>query len=202
MQKLAKAVIAVMKEVKGIDKSMTVGTGSYSYKGVSDKDVKNIIGDAMAKHGLCILPTSCKTNTTISSWEETYNGNTKRKQSVFTEVETGYTLLHESGESIELAGTGSGVDSGDKASGKATTYALKYTLLYAFLTPTGKIDDADTTHSNEQPQPQRTYKSKEETLKLINEAKSKAALSVIKADITHNGLTAEATKKAGEIASK
>ena len=37
---LAKAVIAVMKEVKGIDKTLNVGTGQSSYKGVSDKDVK------------------------------------------------------------------------------------------------------------------------------------------------------------------
>src|SRR5690606_4653123 len=40
----------------------------------------------------------------------------------------------------------------------ATTYSLKYTLLYTFLTPTGKIDDADTTHSEEIQTPKTTTK--------------------------------------------
>jgi len=45
------------------------------------------------------------------------------------------------------------VDSQDKGAGKATTYALKYALLYTFLIPTGKIDDADNSHSDETPAP-------------------------------------------------
>ena len=59
-------------------------------------------------------------------------------------------LVHaESGESIEFVGYGHGVDSQDKAAGKATTYALKNCLLYTFLTPVGKIDDTETTHSDQ-----------------------------------------------------
>ena len=63
MKNIAKAIISVMQEVKGIDKSMTVGTGSSSYKGVPDKEVKKIIGAAMAKNGLTILPTSVNAKT-------------------------------------------------------------------------------------------------------------------------------------------
>jgi hypothetical protein len=85
----------------------------------------------------------------VSRWEEKNNYGTKMKQSVFTEVKTTYLLIHTSGESIELAGYGHGVDSQDKGAGKATTYALKYALLYSFLVPTGSIDDADSTHSDE-----------------------------------------------------
>lgn len=153
--KLAKAIIAVMSEVKGIEKSMTVGTGQSQYKGVPDQEVKKIIGDAMAKNGLCILPIGIEAKTTVARWDEvdTYsNANPKpmkSKQSVFTEATTKYLLLHESGESMEISGYGHGVDSQDKGAGKATTYALKYTLLYLFLVPTGKIDDSDATHSNE-----------------------------------------------------
>lgn len=146
--KLAKAILAVMKEVKGIDKTMTVGAGASSYKGVPDQEVKKIIGDSMQKNGLCILPISITPKTEISRWEETYNGVAKQKQSVFTEANTSYLLLHESGESQVVAGYGHGVDSQDKGAGKATTYALKYTLLYLFLVPTGKIDDSDATHSD------------------------------------------------------
>lgn len=155
---LAKAVIAVMKAVKGIEKSMQVGSGSMSYKGVPDQEVKKIIGEAMEKNGLCILPIGIDAKTQIDRWEEmsTYNGvsQPKMKQSVFTEVTTSYLLLHESGESQVLQGYGQGVDSQDKSAGKASTYALKYALLYTFLVPTGKIDDADTTHSDDTPVPQ------------------------------------------------
>lgn len=147
---LAKAIIAVMQSVKGIEKSMTIGTGNNAYKGVSDKDVKNILGDAMAANGLCILPIDTDAKVQIDRWEAPgyNNSGTVQKQQVFTEVKTKYLLLHTSGESMELSGYGHGVDSQDKAAGKATTYALKYALLYLFLVPTGKIDDADNTHSD------------------------------------------------------
>ena len=162
---LAKAIVAVMKAVKGIDKSMQVGTGTMSYKGVPDQEVKKIIGEAMADNGLCILPIGIEAKAQVDRWEETstYNGvpQTKMKQSVFTEATVKYLLLHESGESVELAGYGQGVDSQDKSAGKSTTYALKYALLYAFMVPTGKIDDADSTHSSdiETPQKQSTPKT-------------------------------------------
>jgi hypothetical protein len=149
MQKLTKAVLKVMEEVKGIDKSMVVGTGQASYKGVPDQEVKKIIGQAMQKNGLAMIPIDIEPKTEISNWEEEWNGQKKRKQSIFTQVKVKYLLVHESGESIELCGYGHGVDSQDKGAGKATTYALKYALLYAFMVPTGKIDDADNTHSND-----------------------------------------------------
>lgn len=147
-ENLAKAIIKVMQEVKGIDKTMTVGSGAMSYKGVPDQEVKKIIGDAMAKNGLTMLPIDIEAKTEVSRWTETYQGQEKQKQSIFTEVKTKYLLLHESGESQVLSGYGHGVDSQDKGAGKATTYALKYALLYSFLVPTGKIDDADAHHSD------------------------------------------------------
>lgn len=145
MKEISKAILAVMQEVKGIDKSMTVGSGTYSYKGVSDQLVKEILQPAMIKNGLSIVPTNVEAKVTTDRWVD----GGKQKQSTFTEVTTKYLLLHSSGESIELAGYGHGVDNQDKGAGKATTYALKYALLYTFLIPTGKIDDADTTHSDE-----------------------------------------------------
>ena len=149
MKQIAEACIKVTEAVKGIEKNSNVGTGNSSYKGVNDKDVKEIMREAMAANGLSMLPTGVEAKTEVSRWEETTSYGVKMKQSVFTEVKTTYLLLHVSGESIELAGYGQGVDSQDKGAGKATTYALKYALLYAFLVPTGSIDDADATHSNE-----------------------------------------------------
>lgn len=170
MKNLAAAILKVMKEVKGIDKTMTVGTGNSSYKGVPDQEVKKIIGESMAKNGLTILPIGIEPTTKIERWEEEtfFNGKSnglKTKQSVFTEVKTKYLLLHESGESIELSGYGHGVDSQDKGAGKATTYALKYTLLYTFLVPTGKIDDSDTEHSENKEVPKTTLKTAQKAAK-------------------------------------
>jgi hypothetical protein len=150
MKNLVKAVLAVMDECKGIDKSLTVGTGQNTYKGVSDKDVKLKIGQSMHKHGLIILPTSVKPTTNTHHYTDQYG---KPKMTVFTEVVTEYLLIHESGEQASLVGFGHGTDSQDKSAGKATTYALKYTLLYSFLVATGHIDDSDNIHSDDIPTP-------------------------------------------------
>lgn len=143
------ATLKVMEEVKNIDKSMTIGTGTSAYKGVADKDVKRIIGEAMVKNGLAIFPIGIDESIQLSEWDETNQYGVKRKQSVFTRVKTTYLLTHTSGEHIELQGVGHGIDSQDKGAGKATTYALKYALLYTFMIPTGSIDDTDKTHSDD-----------------------------------------------------
>lgn len=143
-ENLAKAIIAVMQDVKGIEKTMEVGKGANAYKGVSDNEVKRVIGQSMAKNGLCMLPVGVEAKTQIDRWEgEDFTGKKRMNQSVFTDVKTKYMLLHESGQSQEICGYGQGVDPQDKGAGKATTYALKYALLYTFLVSTGKIDDAD-----------------------------------------------------------
>lgn len=148
------AIHAVMSEVKNIEKGLTVGEGKMSYKGVSDKDVKLKIGQAMEKHNLVILPIKVDPNLKIERWEEDTNYGKKSKQTVFTEVLTTYKIVHTlTGESVEIQGYGHGVDSQDKSAGKATTYALKYALLYLFMVPTGDIDDADKTHSQSLPTP-------------------------------------------------
>jgi hypothetical protein len=175
MKNLAKAVIAVMKEVKGIDKTMTVGNGNSSYKGVPDQEVKKILGESMERNGLCVLPIDVQPTTTIERWVESGQYGDKQKQQVFTEVKTKYLLLHESGESIELAGYGHGVDSQDKGAGKATTYALKYAMLYTFFVPTGKIDDADTIHSDKYEMPQK--------LQLKTEVKSEPKTALTPCDM-------------------
>lgn len=151
MIEISKAIIAVMDEVNGVAKNMTVGSGTNSYKGVSDKDVKQAIRESMIKNGLSILPTGITSKIQQDRWEEEVEWQGKKsmktKQSIFTEVETKYLLLHTSGESLELCGYGQGVDTQDKGAGKATTYALKNALLNMFLIPTGV--DTDNTHSDE-----------------------------------------------------
>jgi len=148
VKNIAIAINEVMRAVKGMEKNSTVGLGKGSYNGTKDSDVKEVFNEQLAKNGLSILPIDIQEETELSSWIEETKYGPKRKQSIFTKVKVKYLLLHESGESIELCGYGHGVDSQDKAAGKATTYALKNCLLYTFLTPVGKIDDTDATHSD------------------------------------------------------
>jgi hypothetical protein len=162
-KKLHTSINEVMKEVKNIEKGLTVGSGSSAYKGVSDKDVKQIIGQSMAKHGLTCLVVDIQPTLRIDRWVESSQYGDKQKQQVFTEVVCKFKITHaETGESETIVGYGHGVDSQDKSAGKATTYALKNALLYTFLVPTGTIDDADATHSDTQPIP--TPQPKQEQL--------------------------------------
>ena len=149
---LAKAMLQVQAAVKGMEKNSRVGAGTSSaYNGTKDQDVKEVFNEQFTKHGLLIMPINIEEVATVDRWEENDpKWGAKTKQSVFTKVKVTYLLLHaDSGESIELVGYGHGVDAQDKSAGKATTYALKNCLLYTFLTPVGKIDDTETTHSEE-----------------------------------------------------
>jgi hypothetical protein len=156
MKHITQAMLNVMKAVQSVEKNKVVGTGANAYKGVEDKDVKVAIRTAMIENELIIVPISIEPKMQIERWEEVYNGQSKTKQSILTEVKTKYRIIHSSGESLEIEGYGHGQDSQDKSAGKATTYALKYALLYTFLVPTGDIDDADAVHSSAISTPQRT----------------------------------------------
>lgn len=169
MKNLIEAIISVTKEVGNIEKNLKVGSGGNSYKGIADKDVKQVIGGAMCKHGLAIFPTKIEPTIKIDRWEHEDKYGKKIKQAVFTEVITTYELYHTSGEHITIQGYGQGVDSQDKSAGKATTYALKYALLYQFMIVTGHIDDADTTNSNDVKQQIAEPKPKEDVKKWITE---------------------------------
>jgi len=167
---LHESIINVMKAVKNIDKSMTVGSGQNAYKGVADKDVKYVIGQAMAENNLTCMPISIVPEMKIDRWDEIdpYSKEvpkaTRTKQSIFVSLICTYRITHAlTKESIEIVGYGHGVDPQDKAAGKATTYALKNALLYAFLVPTGAIDDTDKTHSNEMnvPKPKQGLNDKQ-----------------------------------------
>ena len=129
-QKLHSAIIAVTQDVKSIDKEMTIGSGNNSYKGVADKDVKQHIGQSMARNGLTCLCINLVPTIRVDRW---------------TEEDPWYKATP------KAMGYGHGVDPQDKSVGKATTYALKNALLYTFLVPTGAIEDTDNTHSDDQP---------------------------------------------------
>ena len=78
MKNLIKAVLNCMKEIENIDKGMTVGAGTkVAYKGVSDKDVKIIVGKSMKANGLVIFPTNIEEKTETNYFLDKY-GNSKQ----------------------------------------------------------------------------------------------------------------------------
>lgn len=188
MKQLTKAVIAVMKEVRGMEKNSHVGSGGHAYNGTKDQDVKEVFNEALANHGLIMFPTDIDEHTQVDRWEETNQYGTKTKQSVFCKVKVKYILAHESGESTTVCGYGHGVDPQDKAAGKATTYAMKNALLYTFLTPVGKIDDTETTHSNEIQVPNQPNK---QTVTVGDQT----YLKIVKAVVEGKGTIEQAKKK-------
>lgn len=161
IKQITEAIIKVMSEVKNIWKNTTVWSGGNSYKAVSDADVKRAIRLSMETNWLSIVCTWVTSRMKLDRWEEEtqkYGSQEmimKTKQSVFTEVDTTYLLLHTSWESLALAWYGQWVDTQDKGAGKATTYALKNTLINTFLIPTW--EDTDNTHSDDLDVPQKKY---------------------------------------------
>ena len=179
---LVAAINQVTREVRNIEKNSTVGVGQNAFNAVSDKDVKFNVGQAMERAGLAIIPISIDPIINFERWEVSEQWGTqpakmKRKKEIFTEVKTKYLLMHESGQSVELAGYGQGVDTMDKGAGKATTYALKYALLYLFMIPTGKIDDADKTQPQKEGD-QAPQKSKQ----TLNDGQFLKAIAAIEGD--------------------
>lgn len=203
MKNIAEAIIQVQKAVKGMEKTSNVGSGNNAYKGTKDQDVKEVFNTELSKAGLCILPISIEDTTEVSRWTQLYNGIEQQKQSVFTKVVTRYMLLHTSGESIELSGYGHGVDPQDKGAGKATTYALKNCLLYTFLTPVGKIDDTDRTHSDDIETPNPEISKSEKRTLTTELAKTSAKEGLTLAVMMKNyEMTAEQQEKYAKLLDK
>ena len=140
---LFEKIQAVSNEVRNISKDMTVGSGSYSYKAVSDIDVTLAVKDAETKFKLVSIPIKQEL---VNS--EVIRIQKKNNEEGLTYVDTiKMTVkiidLEDTTQSIEIESFGKGIDSGDKGFGKASTYARKYALLNAYKIATGEDPDAD-----------------------------------------------------------
>jgi len=140
---LYEKIQAVSYEIRNISKEMTVGTGSYSYKAVSDLDVTLAVKDAEKKFKLVSIPIKQEL---VNS--EVIRTIKKTGDEGLTFVDTiKMTIrivdLEDTAQHIEVESFGKGVDSGDKGFGKASTYARKYALLNAYKIATGEDPDAD-----------------------------------------------------------
>lgn len=140
---LYEKIQAVSNEIKGIEKDMTVGSGNYSYKAVSDTQVTLKVKEAETKHRLISIPVKQEL---ISS--EVHKTLKKDNTEGLTFVENiKLTLriidLDDTTQFIDVESFGKGVDTGDKGFGKASTYARKYSLLNAYKIATGEDPDAE-----------------------------------------------------------
>jgi len=140
---LYEKIQAVSNEVRNISKDMTVGSGSYSYKAVSDIDVTLAVKDAEQKYKLVSIPIKQEL---INS--EVIRIQKKNNEEGLTYVDTiKMTVriidLEDTTQFIEVESFGKGIDSGDKGFGKASTYARKYALLNAYKIATGEDPDAE-----------------------------------------------------------
>lgn len=131
-------ILKVMRSVQHIQKDMKVSYGSTNYKAVSDFHVTSVVREAMIEAGLTMVP--------VRIIREMITGLGSNSNSILTNVIVTFRLS-DGVDEIEIASSGSGVDTQDKGDGKAMTYARKYALLNTFLIPTG--DDPDQVSSEE-----------------------------------------------------
>lgn len=140
---LYQKIQAVSNEVRNITKDMTVGTGNYSYKAVSDLDVTLAVKDAEKKYKIVSIPVKQEL---INS--EVIRIQKKNNEEGLTYVDTiKMTVriidLEDTSQFIEVESFGKGIDTGDKGFGKASTYARKYALLNAYKIATGEDPEAE-----------------------------------------------------------
>lgn len=139
---LYEKIAAVASDVKNISKNLTVGTGSYSYKAVSDLDVTLKVKEAERKHRIVSIPTKQQLihHEVIRTLDK---DKESLKYSFLIKMTTKFVDLDNPESFIEIDSFGHGLDNGDKGFGKASTYARKYALLNAYKIATGEDPDSE-----------------------------------------------------------
>lgn len=120
-------ILAIMQEVRKLQKDDNVKFGTTNYKALSEEKVTEIMREKMIKYKLVVFP---------FEQESSRTGN-------ISHVDVKYRMVNTENpeESIVIASCGDGADTQDKGSGKAMTYAFKYMWLRTFALPTGEDPD-------------------------------------------------------------
>lgn len=142
---------AITAELRTVSKNLMVETGEgKGYKAVSERDIIDAVKPLEEKHGVYSYPCARQVleSQTLES-ESTYNGNTTKKTTFFTRIQTTYRFVNvaDPTDYIETVTFAEGIDAQDKGSGKAMTYGDKYALMKAYKISTG--DDPDQEASTE-----------------------------------------------------
>jgi hypothetical protein len=143
---LYEKIQAVSLDVNNISKSMTVGSGNYSYKAVGDLQVTLAVKKSEAEFKIISIPIKQEV---VKS--EIIRGEKDGKITLMFIDDIKMTVrfydLEDTTQFLDIESFGRGVDNGDKGFGKASTYARKYALLNAYKIATG--EDPDATHSED-----------------------------------------------------
>ena len=143
---LYEKIQAVSLDVNNISKSMTVGSGNYSYKAVGDLQVTLAVKKSEAEFKIISIPIKQEV---VKS--EIIRGEKDGKITLMFIDDIKMTVrfydLEDVTQFLDIESFGRGVDNGDKGFGKASTYARKYALLNAYKIATG--EDPDATHSED-----------------------------------------------------
>jgi hypothetical protein len=135
MKSIAGKIVRIMEECSVVRKN---GTNDFHhYKYATSADVLEKVNDSLVKHKVAsiVLPEIVSSSDIINN-----KGNTEH----LVTVKVGITLVDsDSGESIALAGIGSGQDGGDKAVMKAQTAAIKYAYMLSLAISTNDDPEAD-----------------------------------------------------------
>ena len=140
---LYEKIQAVGDEIRNIEKGLTVGSGSYSYKAVGDLDVTLAVKDAEKKFKIVSIPV--KQDLVNSEIVRTHKKDNLESLTYVDTIKMTLRIvdLEDPTQFIEVESFGKGIDSGDKGFGKASTYARKYALLNAYKIATGEDPDAE-----------------------------------------------------------
>jgi hypothetical protein len=140
---LFQKIQAVSIEVMNIEKDMTVGSGNYSYKAVSDKEVTLQVKRAEEKFKILSIPIKQDLVGTEILKSLKKDGSESATFVDTIKMTVRFIDLEDVSQFIDVESFGKGVDSGDKGFGKASTYARKYALLNAYKIATGEDPDSE-----------------------------------------------------------
>ncbi len=180
---------AISVEMATVGKNLTVGDGKNKYKAVSERDVIDAVKPLEAKYGVYSYPISRRVlESNLLESESTYNGNTTKKTTFMTRIETTYRFVNmdKPDEFIEIISFAEGIDPQDKGSGKAMTYADKYALMKAYKISTGDDPDQEASQPTE-------YKKAEKPRMIFNPNMGAAGYrNMLLIELEHRGIDAKA----------
>lgn len=133
-QAIHQAMIDVMRDVTHLGKDQRNPSQGFKFRGIDD--LLNVLGPAMRKHGVFVLPNVQEVD---SERIQTKAGGAAYR----TIVKVAYTFIAADGSSVPAVGRGESIDTGDKSLSKAMTMAFKTMLFQLLALPTDELTDPD-----------------------------------------------------------
>lgn len=166
--KLYARIAIVSKEVGSLLPDKKNLEQRYDY--ISADKILERAGDAMAKHGLVVIPSIVGSDVKVVTYTKTYSGKVEEKWRLDAEIYFEMTVADSDGNAItqKWVGRGSDYSTPDKALYKAITSGHKYFLMKLFNVGIGNEDGEhevqDTDYTPVQPKRQASHVPMPKTL--------------------------------------